>query len=209
MSASVEVDVDKADISLTSSKNIPSERELQLWQTAMTTDVLESSIIHGVTEGTVRSAMKKVEKLLASEVAMKASSLKLRMHLELETVKKEAWKGWKRSIGKKTSTKTKTKRTELTDILEESGVDDAEQVEVETIEKEDAGDSRFLSAVQKAIEGQMALWPGVQAPRANAITGPNGDDNPTLTIKLEEMTDDQLQGYFEVYKANPNIIDIS
>ena len=208
MNTSVEVDLDQASVSLSGNKNIPSQKDLLLWQSVFATSVRETAMLNGMSESSVRSAVKRVEKLMASEVAMDAASLKLRLHLELETVKSEAMKAWKRSIGVSQTRKTKTRRNEITEILEESGVSDAEQVESEVTEKDEVGDPRFLSAVQKAIEGQMSLWPGVQAPRATSLTGPDGTGNPTLEIDFTKMSDSQLEEYFRLYQSNPGILEM-
>lgn len=90
----------------------------------------------------------------------------------IDQVEKEAWEGWKRSIGKIKTTRSKSG----------SGPNGAVSEDVETIEHQ-AGDPRFLSVIQDCVKKRCEIL-GLNA--AQKIGNPDG--SPLLAgIKVIEV----------------------
>lgn len=124
----------------------------------------------------VKTSIRRVEKFIASGVAVDVVAIKAQQHMRLEALYDVTVKAFQETSGP-----VKTTRRKL-------GTDGTVVEEVIT-EKEHAGDPRFLNTAMKALEAQRDLWPGVSAPRATSITNADGTDDPHLTVEMLNQMD--------------------
>jgi hypothetical protein len=194
--------------SLISSKNGPSERDVEIWKAAFATDFRQTAIAFEVSEATVRDAYNRVEKAIASSQLVDPVAMKTRLHFEAESIKQEAMAAWQKTKGPRRQTKTKTKRSDIDDLLGEAGGDQfSTEQEIEVKEWEEAGDPRYLTIAQKSIDQQMELWPGVRAPRASSLTDPTGAES-VVKIDVADLTDEQIAQILIGQQIARQVIDV-
>jgi len=116
---------------------------------------------HGITEATVRKAVKKTERFIESKVAIDVAGLKIRQHARLEALIETALEDYQSSGGRVV---TKHQKRIPGSHGEESIV-----VEETITEKQMTRDPKFLSTVMAALDSQRKLWPGAVAPSASSI----------------------------------------
>ena len=142
-----------------------------------------------ITEGTVRKAIKKVEKFFESKVSIDVAGLKMRQHARLEAMVETALEDYQSSGGKVVTRNQKR-------IPGENGMDPI-VVEETVTEKEMTRDPKFLKTAMDAMESQRRLWPGAVAPSASTLTNVQGDDSLTISVQhvarlAENLTDEEI-----------------
>jgi len=165
-------------VNVKSTASTPSQRDIEIWQLCESGLLATEVATHtGCTVATVKRACREVERFMASGVAIDVTSLKMQNHLRLDLIYKEFVAAWRDSSGKKVKKKRK------------SGPRGEEE---EVTETEECGDPRFLMGAMKALADQREMWPGANAPKAQSITGPTGTEDPQINIKVDEMSDEQI-----------------
>lgn len=141
---------------------VPSESEYDAWKMHDTgISIPDIAEVNGITEATVRKAVKKVEKFFESRVSLDVAALKMRQHARLEALIETALEDYQESGGKVTTSHKKM-------VPAADGM--PAFVKEETItEKQMTRDPRFLSTVMAALDSQRKIWPGMNAPSASSI----------------------------------------
>lgn len=96
--------------------------------------------------------------------------LKAQQHIQLQSMINEAKKAWKKSKGEKR--KIVRKYDQLGTMTEES----------ETVEQ-GGGDIEYLNAMAKFMKEQREIWPGANAPKAQAITNADGTGDAKVLVE--------------------------
>ena len=154
----------------------PSEDQYDLYRMHDTgVSIPDLAEVNGITEATVRKAIRKVEKFFQSKVSVDIAGLKIRQHARLEALIESALEDYQDSGGKVTTRHRKQ--------IPGSHGEEAVVVEETLTEKQMTRDPKFLTTAMKAMEEQRKLWPGANAPSASTITNQDGDGELKISVE--------------------------
>lgn len=184
MSKSITVESDKllnGVMSIKADAKIPSASDRRIW--ALSESGVAASLIatkHNLTIATVKRCLRKVEKFLFSNAVVEVAELRMQHHCKLGVYEREAMRAWKKSSGK--VVRKTTKYGPHPDDPEKRVI-----VECSEVEEYKAGDPRFLLAASKFLSEQRQIWPGANAPKAQAITNADGTGDARLRIDIKQL----------------------
>jgi hypothetical protein len=187
--ALVKVDTDnvwRGHLRVKAGAKVPSDREYDIWKLCDTgLSVPDAAEFFAITEQTVRTAVRKVERFFVGTVAVDVGMLKSRQHARLEAIIETALSDYHNSGG--------TVRTTNRKNIPGSNGEDSIAVEETITEKQMTRDPRFLNTAMKAMEEQRKLWPGANAP-SSSVSKVEETKGSTINVAMvvENMSPGEL-----------------
>lgn len=161
-------------VSVEASGKMPSKAAFSLYQMYLRGSGFDDiATAKGLPVARVKRIVKSAERYVLAHTIVDVVKLKAQQHIELQAMFEEAKQAWKKSKGEKR--KIVRKYDQLGTMTEEA----------ETIEQ-GAGDIEFLHAAAKFMKEQREIWPGANAPKAQAITNADGSGDAKLVVEFEE-----------------------
>lgn len=171
-------------ISVESTGRVPSKGALSLYQSFLRGNSYQDlATAKNLPVARVKRIIKTAERYVLANTVVDVVKLKAQQHIELQCMINEAKSAWKKSKGEKR--KIVRKYDQLGTMTEES----------ETVEQ-GGGDIEYLNAMAKFMKEQREIWPGANAPKAQAITNADGTGDAKVLVetwqdRIKSMPEEQ------------------
>ena len=181
-------------VSVEASGRVPSRGSLALYKLHLRgSSYQDIAVAKGLPVEKVRRLIRSAERYILANAMIDVVKLKAQQHIELQSMIDEAKGAWKKSKGLKK--KTVRKYDQLGTMTEES----------ETIEQ-GGGDIEYLNAAAKFMKEQREIWPGANAPKAQAITNADGTGDAKLLVetwqdRIKQMPAEKRALLFDVIEG--------